>query len=339
MTSGRVVALCGNRFQIGQALGELARPYLQDYWAQSAIWAALQPWNNRDYLAIIARPIQHCLPFIWQELEGMAHALDLPVHELLLWNCRADLLTQNEMVPQDLIETESSLSIALTNGKTRWLAHQQCLYDAKVEGHWVDIRFESTADNAPGFVGLYQPGSLPGGFAANHLGILQLADRLWPVGKALPALGLSPIPSAFLARAILDYPSLDAALHLLGSTSSLGGGLHLLLCSSKDQLAWSVETIPGITSFEEIKTCYVHSNHMCHTDTATRLQHLALCSHSRYQQAKHAILGANSNALQMALHAGRSYMPPDKTLAAAVFEVGDGQINMHLPEGSVITIH
>jgi len=338
MTSGRVIALRGNHFQIGQALGELARPCLPDYLIKSPIWAALQPWNNTDCLAAIARPIQQCLPFIWQELEGMAHALDLPVHTLLLWNCRADLLAQCDVVPQDLMETESSLSIALASGKTRWLAHQQCLYGIEPNSYWVDIRFEPDTQ-APGFLGLYEPGCLPGGFAANHLGLLQLTDRLWPVNKTRPVLGLPPIPSAFLARAILDCSSLDTALHLLGSTAGLGGGLHVLLCSSKDQLAWSVEVIAGITSFEEIKACYVHSNHLCHTDTHTRVQHMALCSHSRYQQAKQAIAGANASALQRALQAGRSYMPPDKALAAAVFEIGAGQVKMHFPEGSSITIH
>jgi len=337
MTSDRVITLCGNHFQIGHALGELARPYLQDYLAQSSIWAALQPWCNTDALAVIARRIQHDLPSIWQELEGMAHALDVPVHTLLLWNSRADLLSQNEVVPQELIETESSLSIALASGKMRWLAHQQGMYGAEHDNYWVDIRFEST-DSSPGFVGLYQPGCLPGGFAANHAGMVQLTDRLWPLGKTRDALGMSHIPSAFLARATLDCPSLDAALHLLGSTASVGGGWHALLCSSKDQLAWSVESIPGIASYEEIKTCYVHSNHLCHTETRTRLQHMALCSHARYQQAQQAIAETNTNTLQKALHAGQRYMPADKAVAAAVFEIGAGHVTMHLPEGSVISI-
>jgi len=337
MTSGRVIALYGNHFQVGQALGELAKPYMQDYLAQSTIWAALQPWNNADALAAIARPIQRYLPFIWQELEGMAHALDLPVHTLLLWNCRADLLAQCNGVPHDLIDTESSLSIALASQSTRWLAQQKSVYGTAADHYWVDIRFEPDTP-APGFVGLYQPGCLPGGFAANRLGLLQLTDRLWPVSQTRPALGVPPIPSAFLSRAILDCPSLDAALHLLGSTAGLGGGLHLLLGSSKDQLAWSVEMIPGITSYEEVKACYVHSNHLCHTDTHTRVQHMALCSHSRYQQAKHAVAGANVRALQIALQAVRNYMPQDKTVVAAVFEMSAGRVNMHLPDGEVITI-
>jgi len=336
MSSGRIITVSGSHFAVGHALGELARPYKESL-MQSPIWAALQPWNNADNLAVMARLIQHSLPQIWQELEGMAHALEVPVHTLLLWNCRADVLAQCEGVPHDLIESENSLSIALSQGSTRWLAQQKSLHGPEWDSSWVDIRFEAQT-HAPGFVGLYQPGCLPGGFAANYLGLLQLTNHLWSVGKARPALGVPPIPSAFLARAILDCSSLDAALHLLGSTAVLGGGLHVLLCSSKDQLAWSVEIIPGITSFEEIKTGYLHSNHLCHTDTRTWLQHMVLCSHSRYQQAKHALCGSGPSALQNALHASRSYMPHDKPVAEAIVEVGAGKINLHLPEGQVITI-
>jgi len=320
------ISITGKHFQIGEALGELAKPHLPDHLAQSPVWAALAPWRGHAFLTYIQEQLQHCMPKLWQELEGMAFALDLPIHDLLLWNCRGDFLPKLDLLPESLIHTDSSTSLAAANDTTRWLAHQQTLEIPAAHCHLLDIRFSS---NAPGFTALYQPGTLPGcGFSANHLGIVQVTDSLWPSGNASIDPGLPRVPRVFLSRAILDCETMDQVLHLLGSTSCLGG-LHFLLCSAQDHLLWSMETAPGVASYEEIIAYYAHSNHMRHADTANRPQHIAPASLARYQRVS-TCPATTQDALLTTLHAGQAHLPPGQSLLSAVFEIHPGKVKLHL---------
>jgi len=320
--------ITGNHFQIGEALGELAKIHLSDHLAQSLVWAALEPWRGHAFLAYIQEQIQQCMPELWQELEGMAFALDMPIRDLLLWNCRGDFLPKLDLVPESVIHTDSSTSLAAADDTTRWLAHQQTLEIPAAHCHLIDIRFSPDAD-APGFTALYQPGTLPGcGFSANHLGIVQVTDSLWPTGDVSIDPGLPRVPRLFLSRAILDCETMDQVLHLLGSTSCLGG-LHFLLCSAQDHLLWSMETAPGVASYEEIIRYYAHSNHMRHSDTAQRPQHIAPSSLARYQTAS-TRPDVTQDALLTTLHTGQPHMPPGQPLASALFEINPGKVILHL---------
>jgi len=320
--------ITGNHFQIGEALGELAKPHLSDHLAQSLVWAALEPWRGHAFLAYIQEQIQQCMPELWQELEGMAFALDMPIRDVLLWNCRGDFLPKLDLVPESVIHTDSSTSLAAADDTTRWLAHQQTLEMPAAHCHLVDIRFSPDAD-APGFTALYQPGTLPGcGFSANHLGIVQVTDSLWPTGDVSIDPGLPRVPRIFLSRAILDCPTMDKVLHLLGSTSCLGG-LHFLLCSAQDHLLWSMETAPGVASYEEIIRYYAHSNHMRHSDTAQRPQHIAPLSLARYQTVS-TRPDITQDALLTTLNAGQPHMPPCQPLVSALFEIHPGKVTLHL---------
>jgi len=325
----KTTPITGNHFQIGEALGEMAKPHLPAHLAQSLVWAALEPWRGHAFLAYIQEQIQQCMPELWQELEGMAFALDMPIRDLLLWNCRGDFLPKLDLIPESVIHTDSSTSLASATDTTRWLAHQQTLEMPAAHCHLVDIHF-SPDTHAPGFTALYQPGTLPGcGFSANHLGIVQVTDSLWPSGDVSIDPGLPRVP---LSRAILDCKTMDQVLHLLGSTSCLGG-LHFLLCSAQDHLLWSMETAPGVASYEEIIRYYAHSNHMRHSDTAQRPQHLSPSSLARYQTVS-TRPDATQDALLTTLNAGRPHLPPGQSLVSALFEIHPGKVKLHLHDAA-----
>jgi len=326
LISSQTLNLCGNHQQIGEALGELAKPVLPAQLAQSPLWTALQPWRGHTWLFDVAAQLQYAMPSLWTEFEGMAFALGMPVHDLLLWNCRGDLIPKLDFLPDALIEADSSTSLAAASGDTRWLAHQ-CT--ASQHARLVKIDFSPHAD-APGFTGLYQPGTLPGyGFAANHLGISQVTDSLLPSGQPKIDPGLIRVPRVFLARAILDCPTMDKALHLLGSTSCLGG-LHFLLCSAQDHLLWSVETAPGVASYEELNRYYAHSNHMRHADTKARPQHTLPASTARWQAVNEHPPTADKAALFAALRASQTHLPEKTAIFTALFEIKSGKVNLHV---------
>src|SRR5690606_12350750 len=196
------VRITGTRREVGVALGKLARPLMSVYLDQSTTWRALRPWRGHAYLQELAGHIQRALPTLWQEFEGLADGLQMPIDDLLLWNCRGDLLHQT---------TDGCTSIALQDvDDTRWIAHNED-GDPYLYGrcHVVDVQ----TDDAPGFVSFYYPGSLPGHtFGASRAGIVQTINKLR--GRTRRA----GVPRRFLARGVLDCTTLDQALTLLHDT-------------------------------------------------------------------------------------------------------------------------
>jgi len=319
--------ISGPRHQIGEALGELARPYLGEHLAQSPTWAALRPWRGHAFLAYIEAQIRQSMPELAAELEGMAHALEMPLHDLLLWNCRGDFLPKLDLPPEPAMDADASTSIAASTGNTRWLAHQQTLDMPEAHCYLVEVNITSEPDS-PGFISHYQPGTLPGcGFSANRLGITQITDNLWPSGDVSIDPGLPRIPRIVLSRAILDCRTMDQVLHLLGSTSCLGG-LHLLLCSAQDHLLWSVETVPGVASYEELGRYYPHTNHMRHTDTAQRPQYIPTGSQQRCKQIERNP-EITPDTLLRALNTSRPRMS-QRPLSTVIFEIEPGIVKLHL---------
>src|SRR5690606_30462116 len=162
------VRITGNRRQVGLALGKLGRPLMASYLDQSAAWAALRPWRGHAYLQELAGHAQEALPAVWEEFEGLAEGLRMPVADLLLWNCRGDLLHKTS-------DGCTSVALHAANG-TRWIAHNED-GDPYLYGrcHVVDVQ----PDDAPGYVSFYYPGSLPGHtFAANRAGLVQTINNL-----------------------------------------------------------------------------------------------------------------------------------------------------------------
>ena len=87
----------------------------------------------------------------------------MPLADALLWNCRGDLLHKT---------TDGCTSAALKSADgTRWIGHNED-GDPYLYGrcHLVDVAL----DDAPGYLGFYYPGSLPGHtFGANRAGLVE----------------------------------------------------------------------------------------------------------------------------------------------------------------------
>lgn len=149
----KYVRIAGNRRQVGVALGKLARPLMATYLDQSATWKALRPWRGHPYLDELGEQAKTALPALWEELEGLAEGLGMPLADVLLWNCRGDLLHSSG-------SGDGCTSVALKAADgTRWIGHNED-GDPYLYGrcHLVDVAL----DDAPGYLSFYYPGSLPG---------------------------------------------------------------------------------------------------------------------------------------------------------------------------------
>lgn len=204
----KYVRIAGNRRQVGVALGRLARPLMATYLDQSATWKALRPWRGHPYVTELGEQARAALPAIWEELEGLAEGLGMPLADVLLWNCRGDLLHSSG-------SGDGCTSVALKAADgTRWIGHNED-GDPFLYGrcHLVDVAL----DDAPGYLSFYYPGSLPGHtFGANRAGLVQTINNL---RTRLRQRGL---PRMLLARAVLDCATLDEAVALLRDAPRAG---------------------------------------------------------------------------------------------------------------------
>lgn len=323
----KYVRICGNRRQAGVALGKLARPIMSAYLAQSGTWEALRPWRGHAFLDELGQQARAALPAVWEELEGLAEGLRLPLEDVLLWNCRGDLLHST---------ADGCTSVALrTADGARWIAHNED-GDPYLRGrcHLVDVAL----DDAPGYLSFYYPGSLPGHtFGANRAGLVQTINNL-RTRQRHPG-----VPRMLLARAVLDCATLDEAVALLRALPH-SGGFHHLLGAAGDPRMFSVEVAPGATSVLDTGPRYGHANHMVHAQTAGLAQVITDSSRARQHRIERIVdgwsAGAGSADLLAALHDTEGDLPilrtaaddPDEenTLATAVFEIRDPDVTLRV---------
>ncbi|WP_454669034.1 C45 family autoproteolytic acyltransferase/hydolase [Achromobacter kerstersii] len=323
----KYVRIAGNRRQVGQALGKLARPLMSVYLNQSSTWDALRRWRGHPYVAELGQQAQAALPEIWEELEGLADGLRMPIEDVLLWNCRGDLLHST---------TDGCTTVALKAADgSRWIGHNED-GDPYLYGrcHLVDVALE----DGPGYLSFYYPGSLPGHtFGANRAGLVQTINNL-RTRQRHPG-----VPRMFLARAVLDCMTLDQAISLLQDLPH-SGGFHHTLGSAREPRLISAEVTPGSVSVLEIGTRYGHANHMVHGKTRGQAQIITESSRERQNRIEGIVDGwspeTGSSDLLAALHDKLGALPilrtdekdPDgeNTLATAVFEIRDEEVTLRV---------
>lgn len=322
------VRIAGTHRQVGVALGKLARPLMSAYLDQSTTWRALRPWRGHAYLQVLSGHIQRTMPAVWEEFAGMADGLKMPLDDVLLWNCRGDLLRQT---------TDGCTSIALYGAiGQRWIAHNED-GDPYLYGrcHLVDVQLA----DAPGYVSFYYPGSLPGhSFGMNQAGIVQTINNLRPHVRG------AGVPRMFLARAVLDCASLGEAIALLHATPR-AGAFHHTLGAVGDDCLFSVEVAPSLCSIVPIERRYGHANHMIHAANQSIMQRITESSRARQHRVDRlldnwAASPDEAAPLVTALHDTEGELPilrtdpadPDgeNTLATAVFSLHDTHVDLYI---------
>jgi hypothetical protein len=266
MQEWNLFRVTGQADDIGYRLGELARPIMATYMAQSAAWQQVSRWRGHPFVESLRRASEAHFPALVAELEGMAAGLGWSMEDVFLWNCRGELIHN---------APDGCTTLAAASGNARFIAHNEDGDPYLRERCFlVDVQ----PAGKPGFVSFYYPGSLPGHtFAANRAGLVQAINNL---RIRTPVAG---VPRMILARAVLDTRSLDEAVQLLSDAPRASGFHHTLGCVGDARLL-SIEATVQRCSVVTNVTQFGHANHMIHDGCEGELQ--IVTDSSRDRQAR-----------------------------------------------------
>lgn len=88
----KTIAISGSPWQVGRQLGEHGRDAWQHKLTQTTLWQRVMTLKTSHQALTMRAAVMAQFPAIWQELEGMAAGLQVPVDEVFAWNCRGDLV-------------------------------------------------------------------------------------------------------------------------------------------------------------------------------------------------------------------------------------------------------
>ena len=272
----RIVVIRGTPREVGVQLGQVAEPVFAGYLKKARIWKKLQPWKDSKYLKLIADHVKKTFPFIWDMIEGMAEALHMDPMDILLHNCRGDLMhtTDAEGCTSGSVSTVSNMP----KHGGRWITHNED-GDPKMLNHCfiADITMTFEDDSAfpwqqkLGHVGFCYPGSLPGHtYSANRRGLVQtinnirikhmsasIADAAVEAGQ-ITQVGL---PRMVVSLAVMSCSCIDHARDVLRNYQPIGAFHYLLSCvCDKEEKIWSIESTPMYCSELDVTAVTSHSN-------------------------------------------------------------------------------
>lgn len=237
--------IAGTPREIGRAIGIAGREAVHRHLPSSAYFQAMTGPTHAEAVAQMARATQGRFPHIWEEIEGLAEGLEMPVDKVFAWNCRGDLLAR---VPD-------GCTTVMVPGESPVLAHNE---DGLPFFRGACFIAEVSPPAAPTFRAFCYPGSIPGHtFAFNDAGLAQTVNNI-------RLTGVTPeIPRMVLGRAVIASRSLDQAAAILRDNPG-SGGFHFSLASTADRRILSVEFGGGEVSVKEITATSAHANHALH---------------------------------------------------------------------------
>ncbi|MFC2969877.1 C45 family autoproteolytic acyltransferase/hydolase [Acidimangrovimonas pyrenivorans] len=313
-------AATGTAREIGFALGRFGRQAVQGKLCRAPAWQGVVAEADSDFVTAMAARVRADFPEIWDEIEGLAEGLELPLAEVFAWNCRGDIWAGAPDGCTSVMVPGSPAVLAHNEDGLPLLAPHCGLVEARPKG-------------ATGFVSFVYPGSIPGHtFAVNAAGLAMTVNniRATRAGAGLPRM--------VLGRAVLACTSLDEAVALLRETPR-AGGFHYALAQAGNPRLLSVEFCGDGVSVREIAAAEAHANHLIHPAMAGVAQQVTESSRDRQARAD-ALVGAAPLAI-LADHAGpglpilrRAEDDPDdeNTIATARFEIGAGvHGTVHVP--------
>jgi hypothetical protein len=303
----------GSPRQIGRLLGAAGHGAMRAVLMHADYWHAV---TDAAYAGVVRRMVENLaqrFPLIWEELQGLAEGLEIPLEHVAAWNCRGDLMSN---VPDGCTTVQIP-------GPTPVIGHNEDGLPG-LRGHAFLARI--TPNDGPSFTSFCYPGSLPGHtFGLNDAGLVQTVNNL-------RLNGVTPdLPRIALGRAVLASSTLDDALDMLAHNNT-SGGFHMTLAQSGDARLMSVEFGGGACSAIHLKTSSIHANHALHLGIPDAAQHVTVSSRDRQARGS-ALLAAgvedpvyilrDSGGKGFPIHRTRVDDPDNEnTLATAVFRVG-----------------
>ncbi|MCB1754607.1 MAG: 6-aminopenicillanic acid acyl-transferase [Gammaproteobacteria bacterium] len=313
----------GTAREIGLILGRQARDAVKRHLLGSEIWHKVNSPGLAASVARMSETTQRLYPEIWAELEGLAEGLDLPLEQVMAWNCRGDLLES----------TADGCTTVQLPGAPAVIAHNE---DGLPFFKGSCFIAEIQPDNGCGFLSFCYPGSIPGHtFAMTDNGQVMTVNNL-----RLPDIE-ARIPRMVVCRAALTARSQQEAIEILSQHSS-SGGFHVTLGQSGPQPLMSVEFGAGQVSVREISLPAVHANHALHLARALSDQIITRSSADRQARGDWLLDNGIHDPLTILNDREGPGLPirreapddPDheNTLATALFRIGQNSIDWQIYE-------
>lgn len=255
----------GHPYDIGVALGHAGRDAVHRFLLPSAIWAEINDPIHRDAVATMAANTQRDFPQVWEELEGLAEGLELPIEEVFAWNCRGDLLAH----------APDGCTTLVIPGETPLVAHNEDGLPF-FRGHC--FMAEVTSATGEGFTAFCYPGSIPGHtLAFTRQGWVQAVNNL-------RLLNVTPkVPRMVLGRAALNQPNVIDVAALLQRHNECGG-FHFSLAECGRCEVMSIEFGGGDTTLIALNAPSVHANHALYHPGGVASQWITDSSRDRQQR-------------------------------------------------------
>ena len=311
------IDVTGTPHQIGYRLGIEGRDSVHRHLLSSDIWQQVTAEAHGGAVQKMSRLVQERFPHIWQELEGLAQGLGLPLDQVVAWNCRGDLLAS---VP------DGCTTIALPGEKPVVAHNEDGLPFFRGACFIADVK----PGDGPAFSSFCYPGSIPGHtFAVTETGMVQTVNNLRLVNAPLG------VPRMVIGRAILTRSCPDSVIEMLQAIPT-SGGFHMLL-GKRDKEAGmclvSLEFGSGAFATRQITTPFTHANHALLISG-----HQIVTASSRDRQTRAQDLLSQNKSLPLAIlrDTGGNGLPirrdqpddPDdeNTLATGVFEFCEDKV-------------
>lgn len=259
----RTFTFQGSPYQLGYELGVQGKSIFASYIIASHHFTKLLPWRDSDWLASIDHQIQLTFPRVYQELQGLADGCEQEYKDILLWNCRGDLLPTGP---------EGCSSIAVKNKDKAILAHNED-GDPNLRGHC--FLLDATLDNGLRILSFVYPGSIPGHtLCANSHGLVYTVNNIRLVNQG------TGIPRMIISRALLESKNCEEFITLLDKHPR-SGGFHYSVADIHSQQPYSVEAPFQGVSVKKAAPIAVHANHLIHKQQNHINQIITESSHDR----------------------------------------------------------
>ena len=320
------LSLSGSHYDIGRRLGHHGGALVHGHLVKTYAWAMVMAFKDDDRISVARSLVEERYPQYWQELSGLADGLGLPFAEVFAWNCRGDVWA---MAPDGCTTVQIPGSFPV-------VAHNEDGDPGLRSGCALAT---ITPETGLPFAAFVYPGSIPGHtFAVNGSGLIVTVNNIRSKRAG------SGLPRMVLARAVLDCPTIDAALTLL-SEAPRSGAFHLTLAQAGQSRLASVEFTHANCSITEITGPSVHANHLVHPEMMSEPQMITGSSASRQERGQD-ILNASDGPpdplsilwdrerLALPIYRAQPDDPDDEnTLATAIFKISKDSVDWAVYDG------
>lgn len=240
----RILTVRGDHYSIGRHIGLMSKRAFARRIMPSDAFRRLLPWRDGDWLDTVAAMARRRLPTVWRELQGLADGCEQDLRDVLLWNCRGDIMPTGP---------EGCSSVAVRRRGDVLLTHNE---DGDPGLRSDSFVLDAHPDGGPRFICFAYPGSIPGHTLAANSHCLAYTVNNLRLKRCAP--GLSRMLSA---RALLEAPDTAAFLDVLGAEQR-AGGFHFMVADCHERVPYSVEAPGQGLSVTPVTRAAVHANHL-----------------------------------------------------------------------------